>query len=399
MLSAVLWHRLDDGELSDDEKSTDTAPSDVDDDDSFVPASSTAVSSDTRDKRREVLHEDDDNSDIADRVSKLPDMEPKMKTKSPVDTMLPSVRLERLAVETSKKDMSTAAVVEVIPSKQTPASEHNYFSTSEPPPAPPPDDRGESYKTTDVVSAEPPASVPTLPQSIAIDHCYCVPFLPSLDDVLPSPVAKAAVIGPTQRRRKRRLTDVTNVSGSRELSSILPPVAVISPPRPPQYQPRDLKSEIMTLLEFILAGVDAEDMMFLRRRYEQLLQFDSTETDWLNDTHWVDHPPTFFIDQLPQPPPRKRRKANMLDDHSGHHVTGQAVFSLLCFHLAELLSGLADFCQKPAVVETGLKRCSRNKFCQFLPLQTLILIFLYSDVDTFMHFHTKCKMLHFLVFM
>ena len=140
------------------------------------------------------------------------------------------------------------------------------------------------------------------------------------DDVLRSPIRARAA---PQRGRKRQLSDVTNVPGSRELSSLLPPVAV--PPPRPRFQPRDLKSEIMTLLEFILGGVDTEDIMFLRRRYEQLLQFDSSSTDWLNDTHWVDHPATFFAEPLLQPPPRKRRKREILEDLSAQHVTGRLV--------------------------------------------------------------------------
>jgi len=317
-----LWCRLDDGELSDDE-STATA-SDVDD-----PA---AVFSDSTDKLN-TFHKD--ASDMKDRASpsgkgggtESVEARPPMETAS-----MPTVRLERLSLETSKRETTPPAH---IVQKQTLAAEHNYFSTSEPPP---PDNLRESHdsreflpvvdsdNSVDVVSTEPPAPVPTLPPTIAVDHCYCVPFLPS-DDVLPSPVLARVPKTAPQRRTKRRLSDLTNVPGSRELSSILPP-ATIPPPRP-RFQPRDLKSEIMTLLEFILGGVDTEDVMFLRRRYEQLLQFDSTATDWLNDTHWVDHPPTFFNDPLPQPPPRKRRKTDMLEDGTGHHLTGQsATFSL-----------------------------------------------------------------------
>jgi len=217
-----------------------------------------------------------------------------------------------------------AAVIQ----KQTPAAEHNYFSTSEPPPHERQKSRtlqsvDDSDSAVDVVDTKPPSPVPTLPPSIATDHCYCVPFLPS-DDVLRSPVP--ARVAP-QRGRKRQLSDVTNVSGSRELSSILPPAAVPLPR--PKFPPRDLKSEIMTLLEFIFAGVDAEDIVFLRRRYEQLLQYDSSSTDWLNDTHWVDHPTTFFNEPLPRPPPRKRRKFDMLEDQSAQHVTGQLALFIM----------------------------------------------------------------------
>jgi len=351
----LLFYRLDDGELSDDE-STDTA-SDIDTDDS-LPVSA-AVLSDLSDKR-ETLHKID--RDTNDRVTSSGnglDVE-SVKTKLPVETTsMPTVRLERLSVETSKQGSGTAPQVIQM---QTPVAEHNYFSTSEPPPV---DDRRESRtsweshasrpmvdsdNSVDVVNTEPPAPAPTLPPSIAVDHCYCVPFLPSEDVLLPSPVVARGAQAP-QRKTKRRLSDVTNVPGSRELSSILPPASV--PPPRPRYQPRDLKSEIMTLLEFILGGVDAEDIMFLRRRYEQLLQFDSTATDWLNDTHWVDHPPTFFIDPLPQPPPRKRRKVDVLEDQSVH-VTGQSIANYMRTSGYYFLNHLAS--KEGIVLLTGLKK-------------------------------------------
>jgi len=337
----VLRYRLDDGELSDDE-STATA-SDVDNDNS-VPASASVLSDYT--DNQEALHKD--GKIVQDRVTPSVSLKPSVDaaaislksekeavnetvtTRPAVETVsMPTVRLERLSVEKVEKQSSGEAHVIL---KQTPVAEHNYFSTSEPPP---PDNLAsresvisqpsiDSDNSVDVVSTEPPppAPLPTLPPDIAVDHCYCIPFLPT-DDVHQPPVP-ARGAAPQRRTKKRRLSDLTNVPGSRELSSILPPAAV--PPPRPRYQPRDLKSEIMTLLEFILGGVDAEDVMFLRRRYEQLLQFDSTETDWLNDTHWVDHPPTFFIDSPLLPPPRKRRKGDMLEDRPGHHLTGPSDF-------------------------------------------------------------------------
>ena len=323
---------MDDGELSDDE-STATA-SDVDTDNSGL--ASTALLSDAADNQADSSTKEHTTAakPSPDETLVLPDSGQDVnaevaKSRPPVDAApVPMVRLERLSMEKVAKE--SPEEVRVI-QKQTLVAEHNYFSTSEPPP----DDRGESRtsresqqpmvdsdSSVDVVGTEPPAPLPTLPPHIAVDHCYCIPFLPTDDIIQPSVTVRVtANTAAPQRGTKRRLSDLTNVPGSRELSSILPPAAI--PPPRPRYQPRDLKSEIMTLLEFILAGVDAEDIMFLQRRYEQLLQFDSTATDWLNDTHWVDHPPTFFIDPLPEPPPRKRRKFDKLEDRPGHHLTGQ----------------------------------------------------------------------------
>ena len=50
-------------------------------------------------------------------------------------------------------------------------------------------------------------------------------------------------------------------------------------------------------------------MEYLRRSYEALLADDS-QGYWLNDTHWVDHPPTDI------PSPAKRRKRDELRLHT-----------------------------------------------------------------------------------
>lgn len=69
----------------------------------------------------------------------------------------------------------------------------------------------------------------------------------------------------------------------------------------------------MTILYDIWsAGLDAEDMRFLRITYERLLQEDSG-THWLNDTHWVHHTVTRTRS------PRRRRCPD-----SREHRTGSA---------------------------------------------------------------------------
>lgn len=47
--------------------------------------------------------------------------------------------------------------------------------------------------------------------------------------------------------------------------------------------------EQMTILYDIWnSGLDGEDLMLLKKTYEKLLQ-DDHSSDWLNDTHWVNH--------------------------------------------------------------------------------------------------------------
>ncbi|XP_011150293.1 histone-lysine N-methyltransferase SETD1 [Harpegnathos saltator] len=75
------------------------------------------------------------------------------------------------------------------------------------------------------------------------------------------------------------------------------------------YKERDIMSEMAILYEFLTRGIDMEDVEYLRRSYEALLA-DDNQGYWLNDTHWVDHPPTDI------PSPAKRRKRDELRLHA-----------------------------------------------------------------------------------
>ncbi|KAH9641472.1 hypothetical protein HF086_006088 [Spodoptera exigua] len=57
------------------------------------------------------------------------------------------------------------------------------------------------------------------------------------------------------------------------------------------FKPRDLMAEMQVMYEFLTRGIDREDVEYLRRAYDALLAEDA-HGYWLNDTHWVDHPPT-----------------------------------------------------------------------------------------------------------
>lgn len=191
----------------------------------------------------------------------------------------------------------------------------------------------------------------SLPPAIALDHNYCHPFLPVSEpqvisdsdgepQVDPLPVRILTDSGevlmtedvpnilmevdvveekpveeeiPVTRKRKR-LSDVTNFPGSRELANILPPVV-----RKPEYCPRGQKEETELLQEYLRKGLDAEDMAYLKRQYDELVQEDYPRTYWVNETHWVNHPPTFELS-----PPRKRSRTSRYHDAIDHHqhVTG-----------------------------------------------------------------------------
>ncbi|XP_069357216.1 histone-lysine N-methyltransferase SETD1 isoform X2 [Maniola hyperantus] len=81
------------------------------------------------------------------------------------------------------------------------------------------------------------------------------------------------------------------------------------------FKPRDMMAELQVMYEFLTRGIDREDVEHLRRAYDALLAEDA-QGYWLNDTHWVDHPPT----DLTYSPPRKKSKrhTNIYEDLQGH---------------------------------------------------------------------------------
>lgn len=61
-------------------------------------------------------------------------------------------------------------------------------------------------------------------------------------------------------------------------------------PEPPEvkYENRSEFEQMTILYDIWNSGLDAEDLMLLKKTYEKLLQNDHN-SDWLNDTHWVHH--------------------------------------------------------------------------------------------------------------
>jgi len=67
------------------------------------------------------------------------------------------------------------------------------------------------------------------------------------------------------------------------------------------FPKREVHAEMEVLYEFLHNGIDAEDIGYLKRSYDRLLQ-EETDLRWINDIHWVDHPPTTV------PTPKKKRR-------------------------------------------------------------------------------------------
>jgi len=90
------------------------------------------------------------------------------------------------------------------------------------------------------------------------------------------------------------------------------------PVKPVKFNPREHMESFQIIYKFLTDGIDSEDIMYLKRSYEMMLNEGLSQPNlaWINDTHWVDHP----ITNIPDPPPKKRR----LDDFSVPHKSGSA---------------------------------------------------------------------------
>ncbi|XP_029920526.1 histone-lysine N-methyltransferase SETD1B-A isoform X3 [Myripristis murdjan] len=125
--------------------------------------------------------------------------------------------------------------------------------------------------------------------------------LPAEDGFLPYDKA-APVAGKPVRRQRRCWEEIL-------LGSLSP---VTTPPWPTFSRRSDFE-EMTILYDIWNEGIDEEDIRLLQITYDKMLQQDNGN-DWLNDTLWVNHPPT----NIPGVK-RKRRDDGMRD-----HMTGCA---------------------------------------------------------------------------
>ncbi|XP_058473303.1 histone-lysine N-methyltransferase SETD1B-A isoform X2 [Solea solea] len=113
---------------------------------------------------------------------------------------------------------------------------------------------------------------------------------------------EAPVIAKPTRRARRGWEELL-------LNSLSP---VTTPPRP-YFKPRSDFEEMTILYDIWNEGIDDEDIRLLQITYDKMLQQDNGN-DWLNDTLWVNHPPTNI------PGVKKKRR----DDGMRDHMTGCA---------------------------------------------------------------------------
>lgn len=141
---------------------------------------------------------------------------------------------------------------------------------------------------------------------ISVEHSYSLPKVPKKENVddkpavaswihdhdysghmpepKPLPLKENASVKSTTKERKKKSEKLV----SHLLDSYLKKVP---PPKPKLYSPRDPLKEMMTCYEFLTKGVDQEDVKYLKRAFEGLLA-DESQSYWLNDMHWANHPVT-----------------------------------------------------------------------------------------------------------
>ena len=183
----------------------------------------------------------------------------------------------------------------------------------------------------------PPAQRNTFENQFANDHGYTRPRTPprggepgddDVFDTVPAPppteskvsVAKAPA-NRAKAGRKPSATKETKATSKKALAKAVganraaAAAAVAVPQRVKSYPMRAMPEEYNVLFKFLTNGLDLEDINFLKRSYDRMLN-DSQHDDrlyYLNDTHWVDH----SITEIPDPPKKKRK-----DDFSRAHTTG-----------------------------------------------------------------------------
>ncbi|XP_061701159.1 histone-lysine N-methyltransferase SETD1A isoform X1 [Syngnathoides biaculeatus] len=118
---------------------------------------------------------------------------------------------------------------------------------------------------------------------------------------------ESAVMAEDVRKSERLFLQEAGVMSAKPLPSPKPPAI--------KYENRSKFEQMTILYDIWNSGLDGEDLMLLKTTYEKLLQ-DDHNSDWLNDTHWVQH----TVTNLPNP----RRKKRNVDGQLREHVTGCA---------------------------------------------------------------------------
>lgn len=155
------------------------------------------------------------------------------------------------------------------------------------------------------------------PETLNHDHGYTNrELVPNEDETVSNKYFSATAVQkskrdkrpPRQRKTKRdRFKELQSTTQYQEHTYTKHPMPVT---HSVQFKERDLSGEMSIMYEFLLKGIDIEDINYLRISYEALLAND-TNGYWLNDTHWVDH----CVTDLYSSPPKRRKKGDEVRVH------------------------------------------------------------------------------------
>lgn len=137
------------------------------------------------------------------------------------------------------------------------------------------DDDTDSVVKVPTSGAQECASVGDTVPSMNFDHEYTRPRTPP-----PPIVVKRARGRPKTKMESKVIMSFDQRSDPKDKGTPFPK--------------RNFMEELQILCDFLCTGIDAEDIGHLKRSYEMMLQDDS-QSYWLNDTHWVDHPHILFF--------------------------------------------------------------------------------------------------------
>ncbi|GFY66481.1 histone-lysine N-methyltransferase SETD1B-A [Trichonephila inaurata madagascariensis] len=156
-------------------------------------------------------------------------------------------------------------------------------------------------------------SVARGPKQIVADHEYTKMRAVTPPFVKPAPSVKTP--SPKKKTKVKRKRHSSSRINHKEIKS--PVMADIKPPEPqsysgPIFEKRSVMGEMNVVYDYLKTGLDQEDINYLQKSYDALLQ-DDAQGFWLNDTHWVDYP-------APVPPPPKKKKK----DEGRTHLSGCA---------------------------------------------------------------------------
>lgn len=176
--------------------------------------------------------------------------------------------------------------------------------------------------------ATPIVQPPSVPSALVHDHGYITPTAisapPPPEKTQEIAVAKPAAKGPGRPRKDPNLpkppkkTKATAAANEKELQLQTQKGQDRSQFVAREiYKERTPRDQLMLLFEFLTKGIDTEDIAYIRRSYEFLLQ-DDANNSWLNATHFIEHCET---DRSFIPPPNKKRKK---DDDLRRHDSGSA---------------------------------------------------------------------------